>query len=93
MLEIAGIPHQGKGKGPRVHDLRHSAAIHSLASMANNGLDLYYCLPLLSCFLGHKSIESIDVYVRLTEEMYPDLLHKMEGINSFIFQEFNDENQ
>lgn len=30
ILWIAGISHQGKGKGPRVHDLRHTFAVHAL---------------------------------------------------------------
>jgi integrase len=57
-----------------VHDLRHTFAVHSLVKMAKSGLDLYYSLPLLSTFLGHRSLSATDQYVRLTAEMYPDLL-------------------
>ena len=39
-LTTSGIPHQGDYKGPRVHDLRHTFAVHSLVKMAKSGLDL-----------------------------------------------------
>jgi len=69
MLYFAKISHGGKGIGPRVHDFRHSFSVHSLANMAEQGLDLYYCLPLLSKYLGHKSLAATDNYVRLTAEI------------------------
>jgi len=53
--------------------------------MAKSGLDLYYSLPLLSTFLGHKSLSAPDHYVRLTAEMYPDLLKDEKGIGIFVF--------
>ena len=87
VLEIAGIHHRGRNYGPCVHSIRHSFAVHSLYSMSKKGLDLYYCLPILSNFLGHKNIESTDMYVRLTAEIYPDLLSKMSKINKLIVPE------
>ena len=83
----ANISHGGKGQGPRVHDWRHSFCVHSLAVMAENGLDLYYCLPLLSKYLGHGSLEATDKYVRLTEEMYSHLLKDVDNICSYVFPE------
>lgn len=85
VLSESGIPHQGNHKGPRVHDLRHTFAVHSLVKMAQAGMDLYYSLPLLSTFLGHKSLRATDHYVRLTAEMYPDLLKVQSGIGTYVF--------
>ncbi|MDA3938559.1 MAG: tyrosine-type recombinase/integrase [Spirochaetia bacterium] len=85
VLFQAGISHGGKGQGPRLHDLRHSFGVHSLARMAEQGLDLYYCLPLLSKYLGHKSLVATDSYVRLTSEMYPRLLDEINRICTFVF--------
>jgi integrase/recombinase XerD len=85
ILFHAGISHGGKGKGPRVHDFRHSFSVHSLAQMAENGMDLYYCLPLLSKYLGHRSLSATDPYVRLTAEMYPRLLDEVNRICAFVF--------
>jgi integrase/recombinase XerD len=87
ILYYAGISHGGKGYGPRAHDLRHSFSVCSLAKMAEHGLDLYYCLPLLSKYLGHKSLAATDKYVRLTAEMYPKLINDVNQICAFVFPE------
>jgi integrase len=84
-LNKSGIPHLGEHKGPRLHDFRHTFSVHSLVEMAKSGLDLYYSLPLLSTYLGHKSLEATEQYVRLTSEMYPDLLKDEKGICACIF--------
>jgi integrase len=83
----AGISHNGRGMGPRVHDFRHSFSVHSLAAMAEVGLDLYYCLPILSKYLGHKSLEATEQYVRLTEDMYPGIMEEMNKLCSCLFPE------
>lgn len=87
VLWKAGISHGGKGKGPRVHDFRHSFSVHSLEKMSRKGLDLYYSLPILSKYLGHHSLEATDKYVRLTSEMYPELIQDVNSICSFVFPE------
>jgi integrase/recombinase XerD len=86
-LRNAGISHGGKGQGPRLHDLRHTFAVHSMAAMAESGLDLYYSLPVLSEYLGHQALEATDKYVRLTSEMYPGLLNDTNAICSYAFPE------
>ncbi|WP_274541940.1 tyrosine-type recombinase/integrase [Caldibacillus thermoamylovorans] len=87
ILWKAGIPHGGKGIGPRVHDFRHSFSVHSLAEMSRKGLDLYYSLPVLSKYLGHSSLEATDKYVRLTSDMYPELMTEVNVLCSFLFPE------
>ena len=62
-------------------------AVHSMAAMAESGLDLYYSLPILSEYLGHQSLEATDKYVRLTSEMYPGLLNDADTICSYAFPE------
>lgn len=76
-LETAGIPHYGKGIGPREHDLRHSFCVHSLKKMQDEGIDLYASLPVLSTYVGHASIHATQHYLRLTAEFYPDLLKQI----------------
>ncbi|WP_229793608.1 tyrosine-type recombinase/integrase [Salinimicrobium marinum] len=73
-LVKAGIRYTGRNHGPRIHDLRHTFAVTSLASMAEAGVDLYASLPILSNYLGHGSIGATNHYVRLTANMYPDLI-------------------
>lgn len=87
VLWKAGIPHGGKGNGPRLHDVRHTFSVHTMAAMAKSGLDLYYSLPILSEYLGHQSLEATEKYVRLTSEMYPDLLSEVNSICSYAFPE------
>jgi len=53
--------------------------------MTKSGYDLYYTLPILSTYMGHKSIGATEQYVRLTEEMYPELWKDQRGICSYVF--------
>ncbi len=92
VLSDIGISYKGNHQGPRIHDLRHTFAVHSLASMAENGTDLYCALPYLSAYLGHQSIRATNGYVRLTAEMYPGLLKDVDTIclNVFPKTEFHE---
>lgn len=87
-LKIAGIPYKGQYLGPRVHDLRHTCCCHALVNQIRAGKDLYNCLPILSKFMGHTEITATERYLRLTQNMFPEII-KMdqsvtEGINLFI---------
>ena len=85
IIFTANISHGGRGHGPRLHDLRHTFSVHSLASMSESELDLYHSLPILSTYLGHQSLDATESYVRLTAEMYPDLIKKTSDICSIVF--------
>jgi integrase len=88
ILRTAGIPYLGRTQGPRIHDLRHTFAVHSLANMAESGIDLYASLPILSNYLGHRSIAATNHYVRLTENMYPGLIKDIDKICLDVFPQF-----
>ena len=45
------ISHLGHNQGPRLHDIRHTFAVHSLQHMVESGLDIYTALPILSVLL------------------------------------------
>ncbi|KUK57459.1 MAG: Uncharacterized protein XD81_1541 [Bacteroidetes bacterium 38_7] len=72
--EKAGIQYKGNHRGPRIHDIRHTACVHSLVKMLASGTDIYCYLPMLSIFMGHKNIYDTETYLRLTCEYYPDLM-------------------
>jgi integrase/recombinase XerD len=91
ILWQAGIPHMGKGLGPRLHDLRHTFACHSLAAMEESGLDIYHSMPVLSTYLGHRTLESTDKYVRLTAEMYPKLIKGANDTCSYVYPSAEEE--
>lgn len=88
-----GIAYKGEHFGPRVQDLRHTMATHSLAKMMREGLDIYAALPLLSASLGHKSLSSTEGYVRLTCSEYPELLEQCSSLNNFIYPEKYENNE
>lgn len=78
------IPYGGKGYGPRLHDLRHTFAVHTLQKWIKNGEDLTAMLPVLSVYMGRKSIKATSRYLRLTAEVYPDMLRKVENTCSYV---------
>ena len=90
-LFSAGISHGGRGKGPRLHDLRHTFAVHALGNWATQGRDLYVCLPILSAFLGHKDLNSTQQYLRLVPEAYPEVTGPFEMSFGGVFPEVRDE--
>lgn len=75
--------------GIRVHDIRHTAAVHSLMNMVNSNVDIYCALPILSVFLGHRTLESTEKYVRLTQEVYPEVIKMEQAFTSFVFPKVN----
>jgi integrase len=85
VLKLCGIPHVGKNRGPRVHDLRHTCAVHSLREQVKTGADIYCVLPILSVYLGHRTLVGTEHYVRLTQEMFPDIIKMEQSISSFVF--------
>jgi len=54
---------------PRMHDLRHSFAVHRLTSWYRQGADVQRLLPHLSTYLGHVEIADTQVYLTLTPEL------------------------
>ena len=74
-----------RNSGPRLHDLRHTFSVHALAKMAEDEIDLYCSLPILSSYLGHQSLEATNGYVRLTAEMYPGLLKDVDFVCLNVF--------
>lgn len=74
LLVLCNISHSSKG--PRLHDLRHTFAVHSLKKLIKTGKDIYVSLPILSEYLGHSNIYATERYLHLTAEMYPELSEK-----------------
>jgi integrase len=87
LLWESGIPYRGKGIGPRLHDLRHSFCCHALKQMSDSGIDLYCALPVLSAYVGHSSIKATEKYLRLSEEIFPDIMSRMQNMDTGIYPE------
>jgi integrase/recombinase XerD len=81
----AGISHSGSG--PRVHDLRHAYCVHRLKKWVLEGKDLTNLMPYLSVYLGHTDFRGTEYYLRLTADLYPDIISKLEKSHGYIIPE------
>ena len=86
-LQKAGIPYLGGGRGPRLHDWRHTFSVRSFKQMIDSGLDMYVALPILSTYLGHKTIYATERYVRLTMSLYPYIEERFKDKINKVFGE------
>jgi len=86
-LSIAGISHGGKGKGPRLHDLRHTYAVRVLNKWVQAGNNLTTALPYLAIYMGHEGLKASQHYLRLTATMFPELLQTVEKKFGWIIPE------
>lgn len=69
----AGVVREGGARQqPRLHDFRHSAAVHRLVAWYRSGADLHDLLPKLATYLGHVNLSATQRYLTMT----PDLLHE-----------------
>jgi integrase/recombinase XerD len=73
LLLQCGIPHGGRGKGPRIHDARHRFACCVLRRWYQDGADLDAKLPLLATYLGHVNLSGTQRYLHLTAELFPEI--------------------
>jgi site-specific recombinase XerD len=70
LCNLAGVrrsdssPHQ-----PRLHDLRHTFAVHRLTEWYRTGADVQILLPALSTYLGHVDLNSTQCYLTMTPEL------------------------
>ncbi|QBJ26505.1 tyrosine-type recombinase/integrase [Haematobacter massiliensis] len=70
LRRIAVVPmSETGGRVPRMHDLRHSFAVHSLTSWYRQDADVQRLLPVLSTYLGHSDMEGTKVYLSMTPEL------------------------
>jgi site-specific recombinase XerD len=65
-LAITGVAGE---RPPRIHDLRHTFAVHRLLRWYREGVDVQSRLLLLSVFMGHVNIHSTQVYLTVTGEL------------------------
>lgn len=76
-LENAGISHTGRG--PRVHDFRHTYCVNLLRKWTNEGKDLIAYLPYMRTMLGHEGFEETAYYLKLTAERFPYIKEQMKA--------------
>lgn len=86
ILLKAGIISSGS-VNPRIHDLRHTFAVHSLEKMVSQGQDVYSALPILQTYMGHSDIISTEQYLRLTSDAYGIIINLTAGMYQDVFPE------
>lgn len=75
-LLMADIPHTNIG--PRVHSFRHGFAVKCLKNWVLSGNDLTVMLPYLSAYMGHSDFRATQYYLRLTSDLYPEIVQRFE---------------
>jgi len=77
-VRAAGVGAGGPMR-PRVHDLRHSFAVRTLAGWYRAGLDAEALLPRLSTYLGHREPRSTYRYLTATPELLGHAAARLEA--------------
>jgi len=75
---VAGVVHEeGECYQPRLHDLRHTFAVHRVTAWIKHGADLNRMLPALAVYIGQVGLHSTNRYLRLTPERFRAQLDKL----------------
>ncbi len=69
LLALASIQAPPGRRRPRIHDLRHTFAVHTLIGWYRAGINVQAHLPVLSTFLGHSSTEATYWYLQAVPEL------------------------
>jgi integrase/recombinase XerD len=59
----------GECRPPRIHDLRHTAAVHRVIAWYRAGRDVQRLLPRLATYLGHIDVKSTQRYLHMTTDL------------------------
>ena len=81
-LLMADISHTKAG--PRVHDLRHNFSVKCLKRWVLSGEDITNIMPYLAAYLGHSDFRGTQYYLRLTADLYPDIISRTEAEFGFV---------
>jgi integrase len=80
LCTIAGIRRDGGARNqPRMHDLRHSAAVHRVTAWYRCDADLNDLLPKLATYLGHTELSGTQRYLTMTQELLAEASRRFEA--------------
>lgn len=69
----------GELRPPRMHDIRHTAAVHRVIAWYRSGQDVQRLLPQLATYLGHVEISSTQRYLQMTPELLQEASRRFAG--------------
>jgi len=75
---MAGVRGPPGTRGPRIHDLRHTAAVRRLYLWYREGKDVQALLPVLVTYLGHSAVRYTEVYLTATSELLAQASERFE---------------
>jgi len=78
ILSTIGLAHGGRNQGPRLHDLRHTYAVHRLIQWYREGVPLSAKIPILATYLGHRNVTATQEYLHLVPELFPEVSKSIE---------------
>jgi integrase/recombinase XerD len=64
---------------PRIHDLRHAAAVHRVYAWYRAGANVQKLLPQLATYLGHRDVGSTQRYLTMTPELLQEASKRFEA--------------
>ncbi len=80
LCAIAGVRRDGGARNqPRMHDLRHSAAVHRVIAWYRCDADLNDLLPKLATYLGHTDLSGTQRYLTMTQELLAEASRRFEA--------------
>lgn len=62
---------------PRIYDLRHTFAVHSIAQWSRRGIQVDRMLPLLAAYMGNIDLLGMERYLQLTPERFRGQLRRL----------------
>lgn len=84
-LLMADISHTTAG--PRVQDFRHHFAVSCLKKWVLSGEELTNIMPYLAAYMGHSDFRGTQYYLRLTADLYPDIISRTEAEFGYVIPE------
>jgi integrase/recombinase XerD len=77
LRRFAGVGRLNSSYQPRIHDLRHTFAVHSIARWEREGLSTEKMIPLLAAYMGNLNIEGFERYLELSPSSYQAQLNSL----------------
>ena len=76
---VAGVRRErGARYQPRLHDVRHTFAVHRLTAWYREGADVQRLLPALATYLGHVDVAATQRYLHITADLLQEANRRFE---------------
>jgi integrase len=79
LRNYVGVTRHNARYQPRLHDLRHTFAVHRLTAWYRTGADVQRLIPGLSTHLGHVCLKGTQRYLTMTPELLAEASMRFEG--------------